>query len=114
MESSREKIPEIGMLHDKPKRMMELVKKSKYQDLEILDVHHLILLAKEKVERLREDEEIEALDETIPEIEKLQNETKILMKLITRERSQDPDNPDVNSLIKLARETIEHLTSGDE
>ena len=114
VESLKEKIPEIGRLQNDSKRLMKLVKKSSYRDSDIVDIHSLILLAKEQVKSLREDEEIEALGETIPEIEKLQDETKRLIKLITRGRSQDPDSPDVYSLIKLARETIEHLTSDED
>ena len=111
MENLREKIPEIGSFQDESKRLIKLVKKSNHQDSDLLDVHSLILLAKEQVKRLREEEEKEASDETLSEIFKLQDETKRLMKLIKRGQSQDPDSRDINSLIKLARETIEHLTS---
>ena len=114
MESLREEISEIGILKYEFKRLIKLVKKSNYQDADMLDVHSLILLAKEQVKSLRENEEKEASSETIPEILKLQDETKRLMKLITRGRSQDPNSRDVNSLIKLARETIEHLTIDDD
>jgi len=113
MENLREKIPEIGSFQDESKRLIKLVKKSNHQDSDLLDVHSLILLAKEQVKRLREEEEKEASDETLSEIFKLQDETKRLMKLIKRGQSQDPDSRDINSLIKLARETIEHLTSDE-
>ena len=113
MENLREKIPEIGSFQDESKRLIKLVKKSNLQDSDLLDVHSLILLAKEQVKRLREEEEKEASDETLSEIFKLQDETKRLMKLIKRGQSQDPDSRDINSLIKLARETIEHLTSDE-
>jgi len=113
MENLREKIPEIGSFQDESKRLIKLVKKSNHQDSDLIDVHSLILLAKEQVKRLREEEEKEASDETLSEIFKLQDETKRLMKLIKRGQSQDPDSRDINSLIKLARETIEHLTSDE-
>lgn len=113
MENLREKIPEIGSFQDESKRIVKLVKKSNHQDSDLLDVHSLILLAKEQVKRLREEEEKEASGETLSEIFKLQDETKRLMKLIKRGQSQDPDSRDINSLIKLARETIEHLTSDE-
>ena len=113
MENLREKIPEIGSFQDESKRLIKLVKKSNHQDSDLLDVHSLILLAKERVKRLREEEEKEASDETLSEIFKLQDETKRLMKLIKKGQSQDPDSRDINSLIKLARETIEHLTSDE-
>ena len=113
MENLREKIPEIGSFQDESKRLIKLVKKSNHQDSDLIDVHSLILLAKEQVKRLREEEEKEASDETLSEIFKLQHETKRLMKLIKRGQSQDPDSRDINSLIKLARETIEHLTSDE-
>ena len=117
MENLREKIPEIGSFQDESKRIVKLVKKSNHQDSDLLDVHSLILLAKERVKRLREEEEKEkekeASDETLSEIFKLQDETKRLMKLIKKGQSQDPDSRDINSLIKLARETIEHLTSDE-
>ena len=115
MKNLREKIQEIGSFQDESKRLIKLVKKSNYQDSDLLDVHSLILLAKEQVERLREEEEKEkeASGEVISEIFKLQDETKRLMKLIKRGQSQDPDSRDINSLIKLARETIEHLTSDE-
>ena len=113
MENLREKIPEIGSFQDESKRLIKLVKKSNHQDSNFLDVHSLILLAKEQVKRLREEEEKEASDETLSEIFKLQDETKRLMKLIKRGQSQDPDSRDINSLIKLARETIEHLRSDE-
>ena len=113
MENLREKIPEIGSFQDESKRLIKLVKKSNHQDSDLLDVHSLILLAKEQVKRLREEEEKEASDETLSEIFKLQDETKRLMKLIKRGQSQDPDSREINSLIKLARETIEHLTSDE-
>ena len=119
MENLREKIPEIGSFQDESKRLIKLVKKSNHQDSDLLDVHSLILLAKEQVKRLREEEEKEkekekeASGETLSEIFKLQDETKRLMKLIKRGQSQDPDSRDINSLIKLARETIEHLTSDE-
>ena len=113
MENLREKIPEIGSFQDESKRLIKSVKKSNHQDSDLLDVHSLILLAKEQVKRLREEEEKEASDETLSEIFKLQDETKRLMKLIKRGQSQDPDSRDINSLIKLARETIEHLTSDE-
>jgi hypothetical protein len=115
MENLREKIPKRGSFQDKSKRLIKLEKKSNYQSSDILDVHSLILLAKEQVKRLREEEEKEkdASGETLPEILKLQDETKRLMKLITRGQSRDPDSRDINSLIKLARETINHLKSDD-
>ena len=115
MENLREKIPEIGSFQDESKRLIKLVKKSNHQDSDLLDVHSLILLAKERVKRLREEEEKEkeASDETLSEIFKLQDETKRLMKLIKKGQSQDPDSRDINSLIKLARETIGHLTSDE-
>ena len=115
MENLREKIPEIGSFQDESKRLIKLVKKSNHQDSDLLDVHSLILFAKERVKRLREEEEKEkeASDETLSEIFKLQDETKRLMKLIKKGQSQDPDSRDINSLIKLARETIEHLTSDE-
>ena len=117
MENLREKIPEIGSFQDESKRLIKLVKKSNHQDSDLLDVHSLILLAKERVKRLREEEEKEkekkASDETLSEIFKLQDETKRLMRLIKRGQSQGPDSRDINSLIKLARETIEHLTSDE-
>ena len=113
MENLREKIPEIGSFQDESKRLIKLVKKSNHQDSDLLDVHSLILLAKEQVKRLKEEEEKEASDETLSEIFKLQDETKRLMKLIKSGQSQDPDSRDINSLIKLARETIEHLTSDE-
>jgi hypothetical protein len=114
MENLREKIPETGSFQGETKRLIKLVKKSNYQDSDLLDVHSLILLAKEQVERLREEEEKEASGEALSEIFKLQDETKRLMKLIKRGQLQDPDSRDINSLIKLARETIEHLTSDDK
>ena len=113
MENLREKIPEIGSFQDESKRLIKLVKKSNHQDSDLLDVHSLILLAKKQVKRLREEEEKEASGEIISEIFKLQDETKRLMKLIKRRQSQDPASRDINSLIKLARETIEHLTNDD-
>jgi hypothetical protein len=115
MKNLREKIQEIGSFQDESKRLIKLVKKSNYQDSDMLDVHSLILLAKEQVKRLREEEEKEkeASGEILSEIFKLQDETKRLMKLIKRRQSQDPDSRDINSLIKLARERIEHLTSDD-
>ena len=113
MENLREKIPEIGSFQDESKRLIKLVKKTNHQDSDLLDVHSLILLAKKQVKRLREEEEKEASGETLSEIFKLQDETKRLMKLIKRGQSQDPDSRDINSLIKLARETIEHLTSDE-
>ena len=113
MENLREKIPKIGSFQDESNRLIKLVKNSNHQDSDLLDVHSLILLAKEQVKRLREEEEKEASGETLSEIFKLQDETKRLMKLIKRGQSQDPDSRDINSLIKLARETIEHLTSDE-
>ena len=113
MENLREKIPEIGSFQDESKRLIKSVKKSNHQDSDLLDVHSLILLAKKQVKRLREEEEKEASGEIISEIFKLQDETKRLMKLIKRRQSQDPDSRDINSLIKLAKERIEHLTNDD-
>ena len=113
MENLREKIPEIGSFQDESKRLIKLVKKSNHQDSDLLDVHSLILLAKERVKRLREEEEKEASDETLSEIFKLQDETKRLMKLIKRGQSQDSASRDINSLIKLAKERIEHLTNDE-
>ena len=117
MKNLREKIQEIGSFQDESKRLIKLVKKSNYQDSDMLDVHSLILLAKEQVKLLREEEEKEkekeASGEILSEIFKLQDETKRLMKLIKRRQSQDPDSRDINSLIKLAKERIEHLTNDD-
>ena len=111
MKNLREKIQEIGSFQDESKRLIKLVKKSNYQDSDMLDVHSLILLAKEQVKRLKEEEEKEASGEILSEIFKLQYETKRLMKLIKRRQSQDPDSRDINSLIKLAREAIENFSS---
>ena len=117
MENLRKKTPEIGSLKDESKRLSKSLKKSNYQSSNMPEVHSLILLAKEQVKRLREEEEKEnekdASGEILPEVLKLQNETKRLMKLITRGQSQDPDGRDINSLIKLARETINQLRSDD-
>jgi hypothetical protein len=115
MENLRENIPKRKSFQDESMRLIKLEKKSNYQSSDILDVHSLILLAKEQVKRLREEEEKEkdASGETLSEILKLQDETKRLMKLITRGQSRDPDSRDINSLIKLARETINHLKSDD-
>ena len=113
MENLREKIPETGSFQDESKRLIKLVNKSNYQDSDLLDVHSLILLAKEQVERLREEEEKEASGEALSEIFKLQDETKRLMKLLTKGKLQDPDGRDINSLIKLARETTNQLRSVD-
>ena len=77
IETLKEKIPAIGKLQDETIRLMKLVKKGKYQDSDMLDIHSLITLAKEQVERLKENEEIEALEETIPEIGRLQVELKL-------------------------------------
>ena len=82
MENLREKIPEIGSFQDESKRLIKSVKKSNHQDSDLLDVHSLILLAKEQVKRLRETEEKDASGETLSEIFKLQDETKRLMKLL--------------------------------
>lgn len=112
MENFRAKILEIGSFQNESKRPIKLVKNN-HQDSDLLDVHSLISLAKEQVKRLRETEEKDASGETLSEIFKLQDETKRLMKLIKRGQSQDPDRRDINSLIKLARETIEHLTSNE-
>ena len=49
MENLREKIPEIGSFQDESKRLIKLLKKSNHQDSDLLDVHSLILLAKEQV-----------------------------------------------------------------
>ena len=114
IETLKEKIPAIGKLQDETIRLMKLVKKGKYQDSDMLDIHSLITLAKEQVERLKENEEIEALEETIPEIGRLQDETKRLMKLITKGGSQASNRLDIKSLIKIAKEKVEQLTNDEK
>ena len=110
----QEKIPKLGRLQSETKRLRELVKRGNYNDSDIVDVHSLIQLAKEQVEQLKGSEGIEALEETIPEIRKLQDETKRLMKLVKKVRSQDSNMLDIHSLITLAKEKVKHLTNYEE
>lgn len=114
LEILEEKIPGIRRLQNETKSLTKLLKKGKNQKTEIFDIHSLINLAKERVERLKEDEGIEALQKTNPEIE-LQDETKILFNLITKGRFHDSNMLDVHSLIKLAKEKVKQLNdSGNE
>ena len=108
LEILEEKIPGIRRLQNETKSLKKLLKKDKNQETDILDIHSLINLAKEQVERLKEYEGIEALQKTIPEIE-LQDEAKILLNLITKGRFHNTNMLDVHSLIKIAKEQVEQL-----
>ena len=114
IESLTQTIPEIGRLRDETKKLMKLVKKGKYNDAGVASAHSLIERAKNQVERLKEHEEIESLEETIPDIWKLKDQTSRLMKLVKKSRSQDSNMLDVYSLIALAKEKVEQLTNNEK
>ena len=108
-ETIEETIPEIIRLQDETKRLMKLVKKGKHQDSNMLDIHSLIKLATEQVERLTQDDEIETVDEILPEVVRLEDETKALIKLITKDRSLDSNMLDIHSVIKLEKGKVRQL-----
>lgn len=114
IEELKETIPELTRLENETKRLMMLVKKGKHQDGSILDIHSLITLAKEQVERLKQTEEIETLSESIPKMVRLQDETKRLMALITKGRPASSNMLDFHSLITLAKEKVEQLTNDEK
>ena len=108
-ETIEETIPEIIKLQDETKRLMKLVKKDRSLDSNMLDIHSLIKLATEQVERLTQDDEIETVDEILPEVVRLEDETKALIKLITKDRSLDSNMLDIHSLIKIEKEKVRQL-----
>lgn len=114
IENLKESIPNIVRLKDETKRLMKLVKKGKYHDSNMLDVHSLIKRAKEHVKQLKESEGIDGLEETIPEIRNLQAETKRLMKLVQKSRSKNSNMLDIDSLITLAKDKVEQLTNDEK
>ena len=62
-----------------------------------------------KLMHLIEQKKKETIEETIPEIIKLQDETKRLMKLVKKDRSLDSNMLDIHSVIKLEKGKVRQL-----
>ena len=58
---------------------------------------------------LTAQKESDHIEETMPEVERLQDETKRLMRLIKKGNYRDSDMLDIHSLIKLAKAKVEQL-----